>query len=181
MKSKFLGSITMISIIIFSPAYGMLVPMTPLEHYTKDDIILVGKVISLEENTTSSQTAYKIKVEKYLKGHQVSDTIDAIGVGAENSTAHKSIETIFQVGNRVLLYLNNFDGNYIISPYSVNAMNFNPDTIIVAPLKLFKAGVAPSDINCKDDLKLVFKVSDGHPACVKPSSMIILVQRGWAR
>jgi len=39
--------------------------------------------------------------------------------------------------------------------------------------------VLPPDIVCKKDLKLVFKSTNGTPACVKPSSMVKLYDRNW--
>jgi len=49
-----------------------------------------------------------------------------------------------------------------------------------SPHKQVKMGVADHDIQCKTDYKLVFKSTDWSPACVKESSVALLVQRGWA-
>lgn len=48
----------------------------------------------------------------------------------------------------------------------------------LAPLKQIKQGVAPNEIQCKESMELVFKIS-GEPACVKSSSVEKLEQRGW--
>jgi carboxymethylenebutenolidase len=37
-----------------------------------------------------------------------------------------------------------------------------------------------SQIICSDNLQLVMKKSDGSPACVKPTSISVLIERGWA-
>ncbi|MBI1829540.1 MAG: hypothetical protein HY222_05030 [Thaumarchaeota archaeon] len=50
-----------------------------------------------------------------------------------------------------------------------------------APLKQFKSGIAAENIQCKTNLALVFKAEDGTPACVKPETSKILVERGWAK
>ena len=52
---------------------------------------------------------------------------------------------------------------------------------ILSPLKQFKSGVTSSEIKCKDDLQLITKSSNGHPACVKPESITKLVAWGWAK
>lgn len=48
------------------------------------------------------------------------------------------------------------------------------------PLKQIKAGTKPSDVTCTEGLELVLKSSDGSPACIKPSSVSKLIERGWA-
>ena len=48
------------------------------------------------------------------------------------------------------------------------------------PLKQVQAGTEPSDVTCGGDLELVLKLSDGQPACIRPSSVGELVERGWA-
>ena len=50
----------------------------------------------------------------------------------------------------------------------------------IPPLKQFNEGVSLEKIRCKQGFELVLKTSNDHPACVKESSIDILVQRGWA-
>ncbi len=55
----------------------------------------------------------------------------------------------------------------------------NPITKLdLAPRVQISLGVPPDEISCKDGLHLIFKKS-GNPACVKPSSVEKLTQRGW--
>jgi hypothetical protein len=42
-------------------------------------------------------------------------------------------------------------------------------------------GTSHDDIVCKGDYNLVFKLSDGSPACVKSESAPKLIERGWAK
>jgi len=42
-----------------------------------------------------------------------------------------------------------------------------------------KNGISPDSIICIDGLELIFKLRDNSPACVKPSSIAKLVERGW--
>src|SRR5207245_862138 len=46
-------------------------------------------------------------------------------------------------------------------------------------LKQFKSGTVSLDVKCKQDLQLITKNEDGSPACVKPETSKILVERGW--
>ena len=48
------------------------------------------------------------------------------------------------------------------------------------PLKQIQEGTYPSDVTCAEDLELVMKFSTGQPACIKPSSVEKLIERGWA-
>jgi len=50
----------------------------------------------------------------------------------------------------------------------------------IPPLKQFNEGISLEKIRCKQGFELVLKTSNNHPACVKESSLDILVQRGWA-
>ncbi|MBI3254714.1 MAG: hypothetical protein HYZ55_02270 [Nitrosarchaeum sp.] len=48
------------------------------------------------------------------------------------------------------------------------------------PLKQFQAGIKLEDIKCEDDLIMAVKI-DGIPACVKDSTIVSLIVRGWAK
>ncbi len=48
------------------------------------------------------------------------------------------------------------------------------------PLKQISDGIPPENVTCTEGLEIIFKKSNGLPACVKPSSVSKLVQRGWA-
>ena len=54
------------------------------------------------------------------------------------------------------------------------------DGEILAPLKQMQSGVSAESVVCKDGLELIFKASDGSAACVMPSTVSKLVERGWA-
>jgi carboxymethylenebutenolidase len=49
-----------------------------------------------------------------------------------------------------------------------------------SPLKQINNGQNPSNVTCTEGLSLVLKQSTGFPACVKPTSIEKLIQRGWA-
>ena len=42
-------------------------------------------------------------------------------------------------------------------------------------------GISANNVVCKSDLHPIIKAEDGSPACVKPDTSKILVERGWAK
>ena len=53
------------------------------------------------------------------------------------------------------------------------------DTSAMSPRAQMLAGLFANQVVCKDGLNLVFKTSDGSPACVKPSTVYKLIETGW--
>jgi len=129
-------------------------------------------------------TEYEINIEKFIKTTSVipssSSTIFATGVGAQSSGNHTSIEKIFNVSDRVFLFLNQWEGKYRISQYSFSALLFNPDDeFSLPPLTLYRAGIPIDEIVCRDNLELILKASGNSPACVTSDTKAKLVERGW--
>lgn len=48
------------------------------------------------------------------------------------------------------------------------------------PLQQLRNGVKATSVTCTEGQELVMKQSNGQPACVKPSSVAKLIERGWA-
>lgn len=48
------------------------------------------------------------------------------------------------------------------------------------PLKQIQDGTEPTGVTCTEGLELVLKFSNGNPACIKPTSVEKLIERGWA-
>ncbi|TAK17988.1 MAG: hypothetical protein EPO37_05945 [Nitrosarchaeum sp.] len=48
-----------------------------------------------------------------------------------------------------------------------------------SPLKQFKSGIVPQQMQCKKGLHLVVKSSNNHPACVIPEHIFRLIDFGW--
>ncbi|MGI0087852.1 MAG: hypothetical protein ACREBI_07805 [Nitrosotalea sp.] len=61
-----------------------------------------------------------------------------------------------------------------------NAVASKPQ-FILSPLKQFKSGILPENIQCTPNLALVFEAKDGTPACVRYTTANILIERGWAK
>jgi len=50
----------------------------------------------------------------------------------------------------------------------------------MSPRAQMEQGIAPADIQCRQNFELVMRISDGSGVCVHPGSIEKLVQRGWA-
>ena len=50
----------------------------------------------------------------------------------------------------------------------------------MSPKMQIFCGISPDIVQCKGGLQLIFKSTDGSPACVKPKTAEKLIQRGWA-
>jgi hypothetical protein len=93
---------------------GLLVAETPLQTYNSADLILVGKVTSVEKmSDIFIQYQYNVQVEEYVKNKQTNSTISVIASGSSIPSPPK-----FEVGQRVLFLLDKEDGNYVVSPNS---------------------------------------------------------------
>jgi carboxymethylenebutenolidase len=63
---------------------------------------------------------------------------------------------------------------------------YHPGTVIaekariLTPIQQMKTHIPINQISCSGNLEIVMKKSDGSPACVKPASVAILIERGWA-
>ena len=62
----------------------------------------------------------------------------------------------------------------ILSEHTVNSISYFPP-----PLKQIAGGISPENVTCTEGLELIMKKSNGIPACVKPSSVSKLIERGW--
>ena len=51
--------------------------------------------------------------------------------------------------------------------------------VITSPLKQFKSGIQAQAVQCKTGDELILKSQDGSPACVKPMTAKILIDRDW--
>lgn len=56
-----------------------------------------------------------------------------------------------------------------------------PNLKLWSPLKQFESGTPIDEIQCKRGLILITKSSDDSPACVKPQTKHILIERGWTK
>jgi hypothetical protein len=95
--------------------------VTPLNLFNEHELILIGKVISATP-ISPFVTQYDVKVEQYVKNPKSYDMITVRGGGVKDSNYQDpKTDTIFEEGNRVLLYLNKKDDWYVVSGYSFSA------------------------------------------------------------
>lgn len=174
------------TIVIVFPAHGYLLPKTSLEKYFEHDIIIHGKIISLEEHldtNSTPRTGYQIEILQPIKGSFEKDRVWVLGLGAKNSTKHLDNETVFSQGQEGIFMLNKkSDETLWISPYSTSSESPNPDVeFILPPLKLYNSGISVEEIHCKSYLKLGLKASNLQPVCLKPDSFLKLLDRHWIK
>jgi hypothetical protein len=62
-----------------------------------------------------------------------------------------------------------------------NNSNIKMDVDTPSPLKQFKSGIAAKEVQCNNGLSLVIKAEYNSPACVKPDTAQILIERGWTK
>jgi hypothetical protein len=60
-------------------------------------------------------------------------------------------------------------------------LGYNISGLSLSPLKQSKSGIATKDVTCKEGLRLAIKAEDGSPACIKPDTVNVLIERGWAK
>ncbi|MDE1766842.1 MAG: hypothetical protein KGI27_11315 [Thaumarchaeota archaeon] len=59
--------------------------------------------------------------------------------------------------------------------------NLHSASNMQSPLTQFKSGIPASKVVCKQGFQLIIKAEDDSPACVKPDTAQILVEKGWAK
>ncbi|MDH3385954.1 MAG: plastocyanin/azurin family copper-binding protein [Nitrosopumilus sp.] len=84
----------------------------------------------------------------------------------------------------------NFDYMCIVHPWMTGSViviaqeKLNQNEVsenLLSPLKQMKKGTNAKDVQCRTGFNLILKVSGDLGACVKPSSLSILIQRGWGQ
>ncbi|MGI0007689.1 MAG: hypothetical protein ACREAR_06800 [Nitrosotalea sp.] len=65
------------------------------------------------------------------------------------------------------------------SSFALGVNSIARPSMLTHPLNQFKSGVAAKDVTCEQGFSLIFKSEDGTPACVKPDTANILIERGW--
>ena len=69
------------------------------------------------------------------------------------------------------------DSNSNLNDVQVN--NIISFDFSLSPLKQIANGVSPIDIQCKEDMQLMLKISNDSPACVTLTTAENLIERGW--
>ncbi|GEM_PF-5094307 len=144
-------SIAMIVILFFSitqtsydyHAYAPIEPESIEQLYNESAIIVVGNIVSSHEIQNSTKTEYVIQPQEYLKPANSGNMNKPIVAQGEGSKTHRLIYyPVYEVGDRVLFFLQKKDDGYFISLHSIFtksncdgkqllALNFSPGDFIV--------------------------------------------------
>ncbi|MGI0059312.1 MAG: hypothetical protein ACREBJ_06045 [Nitrosotalea sp.] len=112
------------------------------------------------------------------------DTNVTIGLEKDHSVIVES-KNVPVMQNRTFVSSFTIPRNYANS-WSVMVSSKNTDGSVFdlnfesLPLKQYDAGIAAKNVVCKQEYQLIFKSEDSSPACVKPTTADILIERGWA-
>lgn len=140
-------SITIVIILLFSitltsydyHVYAPIMPESTEQLYNESAIIVVGNIVSAHEIQNGTKTEYVIQPQEYLKPANFEDTTKPIVAQGVGSKTHRLIYyPVYEVGDRVLFFLQKKDDNYLISLYSIFtksncngkqllALNFSPN------------------------------------------------------
>ncbi len=173
-------------------------PNTNLAYLLRADsksIMVIDKNNSLSENIElefipTSMTLNPIKNEIYLLNCEDS-FISVFDTSMKKETARLEIkkQTPSFSANGIV-YNEKTDQIFVTDFYSglVDVIkqeefpnNSVMEKIIQSPLKQIHSGITRDKVTCKEGLGLIFKSSDNSPACVKPTSIQKLIERGWAK
>ncbi|MGH2611672.1 MAG: hypothetical protein ACRDFB_01325 [Rhabdochlamydiaceae bacterium] len=122
MKNLHLSIIAILLILVLpSSQYLVYAPLIipPTDQlFNESAIIVVGNIISASEIQNDTRTEYVIHPQEYLKpsSSNMTQSIIAYGVGSKNFNPYAKI---YQVGDRVLFFLQEKNYTYLIMPYSI--------------------------------------------------------------
>jgi len=101
---------------IFPQSNALIISHTPEELYEIYDIIVFGEILDYADIGTNSH--YDVKVLQYVKNSQPDDVIQVIGSGVHQKGIWVEDSTIFEIGERAVLYIENDNNSLKIAPYS---------------------------------------------------------------
>lgn len=114
------------------------------------------------------------------KKYIVSGDLDDPKFNETKTTNHSRTLEIHYSDQDVKEYLAITTDTMIMKPYKLGSECFPMDTKnIPPPIKQVNNGVPVNEVICKEGLELIFKSTNGSPACVKPTTAMKLIERGW--
>ena len=161
------------------------IPPDVAKSFEESDLVFVGEVVAKEyqepsdEHTLIAETLFSVK--EPFKGV----FLDNVTV----SSNEKFWGINYTKGLEYLVFAD-YVGSEIQSPLcgptsllefsNVELVRSISENNILPPLKQTSLGISPENVICKDNYEIIFKITDNFPACVKPSTVEKLIQRGWA-
>lgn len=97
-------------------------------------------------------------------------------INITNSSWLTPLQTHDKNGNNLTL---KYGGSGV--PVTGGVYPLGPDFGLKSPLKQYQSNISPKDTQCQVFFKLILKKENNHPACVKPNTAQILIERGWAK
>ena len=153
------------------------------QHFTSildmGNLVACGQVVARDEKglADAGGPLYTIKIENYYNGNITNSTLTAIG--SEDSNGPVGMASI-QVGHTALFYVNVGEKHSMLLPQTTTVSKcssvFDP-----TPLGQYRFGVGAQDVYCSNGYNLVIKSEDGSPACARPGTANILIERGWGK
>ncbi len=96
---------------------ALVVSKTSEELYENSDMIVFGEILDYAD--LGHDSLYDIKVIRYLKNPQSDELIQAIGSGVHSEGIWVEDSTVFEIGEKAILYLEKDKDNSLrIGPYS---------------------------------------------------------------
>ena len=173
---------------------------SPKKEMERFDVVFSGKVLSIEEIhpnepmfSSIDPLLVTIDVDRIWKGLEKRNSTITVSTPASSA----SCGFYFEKNIEYVVYANQYaeEDHLQVSLCSrtntvENAVEdlaelgegfsfFSDSSTIPPPLKQQKMILENHEIECKSHLNLIFKESNGNPACVKPASVEKLIQRGW--
>ncbi len=167
-----------LSILISEQAFGLTASefVAKYKDIIPDDGKLVDVLVKVKGVPASLDPDVRAKEIRYLQSGALKFVLFARGINVISDTwnnefsaqVHPKVAELLVQRGDVLSVTMISSGSYIVK---------QPN--ILPPRKQVMQGITIDDIVCAKDLQLIMKKSDRKPACVKPSSVLPLIERGW--
>lgn len=131
-------------------------------------VYMPGDVVSIKGKSYLNDTDAKISLEKNGKIPVITKDIPI----NKNGTFYANFTIPFDTTARSWWLATTVGGGTLSQ-----GIHFKSESI--PPLDQFWSGISPNDTLCKPNLTLIFKTTGGSPACVKPDTAQVLIERGW--
>ncbi len=100
-------------------------------------------------------------------------------------TANANITIPYTAKNQTATDYSNIDYNTTKSfqfvVHDSNKTSQKQPAYVLPPLQQIRAGALAQNVKCSVNFNLIIKAEDGSPACVKPDTANILMERGWTK
>jgi hypothetical protein len=160
---------------------GTCVPL--IEHVPFFTIMFDNHTKIKTKNLTCAGVGWSQILDPGKKNTSTSPDSTATYIATESGTANVTVTFQYYVKNQDLTQPNieqTISKSFQFLIHDINETYAQkPPAYFASPLQQIKAGVSAQNVKCGVNFSLVIKSEDGSPACVKPDTAQILVERGW--